>query len=407
MRNTTKSIICRAIVGWALATCFIAALSVPGAAQNGAAVSPRKEEKRAQVTLVRTPHDGLQPQAAIDGAGVLHLIYFSGEPGAGDVFYVRREPGKESFSSPLRVNSQSGSVIATGTVRGAHLTVGKGGRVHVAWMGSRVAEPKGPSGATPMLYTRLNDGKTAFEAQRNVMQFAVGLDGGGSLAADGAGNVYVAWHGRGEKEGEAHRRVWLARSADEGRTFARETAAFNEETGACGCCGMRAFADSRGAVYLLYRAATNFVDRDMYLLSSNDRGRSFRGLRLHQWKLDTCPMSTTTLAEGSGRVLAAWETSGQVYYASINSAASEPGKPVPAPGEGKGRKHPVVATNAAGETILVWTEGMGWKKGGSLAWQVFDRDGKPTAERGTADGVPVWSLPAVVASSGSGFTIIY
>jgi hypothetical protein len=145
----------------------------------------------------------------------------------------------------------------------------------------------------------------------------------------------------------------------------------------------------------------------MYLLSSNDRGRSFRGLRLHQWKLDTCPMSTATLAEGSGRVLAAWETMGQVYYAGINSAASEPSKPVPAPGEAKGRKHPVVATNTAGETILVWTEGMGWKKGGSLAWQVFDRDGKPTAEKGAADGVPVWSLPTVIASSGSGFTIIY
>jgi hypothetical protein len=407
MRSKANLLICRAIVGWALTACFIAALSVPGAAQSGAATSLRKEEKRAQVTLVRTPGSGLQPQAAVDHSGALHLIYFSGEPGAGDVFYVRREPGQESFSSPLRVNSQPGSVIATGTVRGAHLAVGRRGRVHVAWMGSRAAEPKGPSGATPMLYTRLNDGKTAFEAQRNVMQFAEGLDGGGSLAADAGGNVYVAWHAHGEGKGEANRRVWIARSQDEGRTFARETAAYTELTGACGCCGMRAFADSRGAVYLLYRAATNFVDRDMYLLSSNDQGRSFRGLRLHQWKLDTCPMSTTTLAEGSGRVLAAWETSGQVSYAGINPAAPEPGKPVPAPGEGKGRKHPVIATNAAGETILVWTEGMGWKKGGSLAWQVFDRDGKPTAEQGTADGVPVWSLPAVVASSGSGFTIIY
>jgi hypothetical protein len=376
-------------------------------AQSEEATTARKEAKRRQVTPVRTPHGGIQPQAVMDSGGTLHLIYFSGEPGAGDVFYVRREPGKDEFSSPLRVNSQPGSVIATGTVRGAHIALGQGGRVHVAWMGSKVAEPKGPSGATPMLYTRLNDRQTAFEAQRNVMQSADGLDGGGSLAADAAGNVYVAWHAHGEGKGEAGRRVWVARSQDEGRTFARETAAYQEMTGACGCCGMRAFADSRGVVYLLYRAAANFVDRDMYLLSSRDHGRSFRGLRLHQWKLDTCPMSTSTLAQASGRALAAWETSGQVYYAGIDPAASEPGRIIAAPGEGKGRKHPAVAGNAAGETILVWTEGMGWKKGGSLAWQVFDRDGRPTTEKGTADGVPVWSLPTVAASPQGGFTIIY
>jgi hypothetical protein len=360
-----------------------------------------------RVTLLRTPYGGIQPQAAVDDAGVLHLIYFGGEPGAGDVFYVRREPGQENFSAPLRVNSQPGSVIATGTVRGAHLAVGQGGRVHVAWMGAKDAVPKGPAGATPMLYARLGDARTAFEPQRNVMRFAAGLDGGGSVAADAAGNVYVAWHGRGDGEGEAKRRVWVARSEDEGRTFAREAAAFNEETGACGCCGMRAFADRRSALHLLYRAATNFVDRDMYLLTSNDRGRSFRGLRLHPWKLDTCPMSTATLGEGAGRVVAAWETMGQVYFAAINPAAGVSANPVSAPGEGKGRKHPAVAVNAKDETILVWTEGMGWKKGGSLSWQVFDRDGKPSGEKGTADGVPVWSLPTVVAAPGGGFTIIY
>jgi hypothetical protein len=240
-----------------------------------------------------------------------------------------------------------------------------------------------------------------------VMQFADGLDGGGSVAADREGNVYVAWHGRGDAKGEASRRVWVARSADEGRTFARETAAYGEPTGACGCCGMRAFADSRGALHLLYRAATNFVDRDMYLLSSDDRGRSFRGLRLHPWKLDTCPMSTATLGEAAGRVVAAWETMGQVYYAAISPASAGPASPVPAPGEGQGRKHPAVAVNAKGETLLAWTEGMGWKKGGVLAWQVFDRDGKPTGEKGVADGVPVWSLPTAAAAPGGGFTIIY
>jgi hypothetical protein len=393
-------------------TLFVApALVVILALATGLAATARNESAPTKVDVIRVPRGGLQPQTVMDDGGTLHLIYFIGEPGAGDVFYVRREPGKEGFPDPIRINSRPGSVIAVGTIRGAHLAVGRGGRVHVSWMGSQTAEPKGPGGATPMLYARLNDAKTAFEAQRNVMQVAAGLDGGGSIAADDEGHVYIAWHGHGGKKGEeddeANRRVWIARSADDGRTFARETAAYAEQTGACGCCGMRAFADSRGRVYLLYRSATNFVDRDMYLLSSTDHGRNFRGLRLHQWKLDTCPMSSAVLAEAGGRVLAAWETAGQVYYAGVDPAGSGPPGPIAAPGDGKGRKHPVIAGNKAGETILVWTEGMGWKKGGSLAWQIFDRDGKPTGEKGTADGVPVWSLPSVVASPGGGFTIIY
>jgi len=360
-----------------------------------------------KVTLIRTPNGGIQPQATVDRQGAIHLIYLSGDPGAADIFYVRKNPGEHDFSKPVRVNSQPGSAIATGTVRGAHLALGKQGRVHVSWMGSRTAEPNGPAGAPPMLYARLNDEQTAFEPQRNVMQFAVGLDGGGSVAADEAGNIYVAWHGRGEVEGEANRRVWVARSTDDGQTFAREVAATSEPTGACGCCGMRAFADHQGAVYLLYRAATEKVNRDIYLLTSQNHGQSFRGTRIHNWKLSTCPMSTASMTESTGGVLVGWETEGQVYFAEVDPAASKAPSPIAAPGSGGNRKHPAIASNTRGEKILVWAEGTGWKKGGSLAWQVFDPSGKPTAEKGQAPGVPVWSLAAVVPRRDGGFTIIY
>src|SRR5205085_8576465 len=81
--------------------------------------------------LLRTPDDGLQPQAIVDSKGCLHLIYLKGEPQACDVFYVRREAGQTNFSTPLRVNSQPGSAIALGTVRGAQLAVGRNGKIHV------------------------------------------------------------------------------------------------------------------------------------------------------------------------------------------------------------------------------------------------------------------------------------
>src|SRR5262245_41513941 len=80
------------------------------------------------VKLLRVPNQGIQPQATLDGRGDLHLIYFAGDPQAGDLYYVRRPGGMTMFTSPIRVNSEPGSAIATGSIRGAHLAVGKGGR---------------------------------------------------------------------------------------------------------------------------------------------------------------------------------------------------------------------------------------------------------------------------------------
>jgi hypothetical protein len=99
-----------------------------------------------------------------------------------------------------------------------------------------------------------------------LITYAAGLDGGSSIAADRFGNVYATWHaskpGAGTEEGEEGRAVFVARSSDEGKTFAPERPAIAEKTGACGCCGMKAFADENGAVYILFRGALEMVNRD-------------------------------------------------------------------------------------------------------------------------------------------------
>ncbi len=373
-----------------------------GAARGGGREAPQT----GKVTLQRVPGHGIQPQVVVDSQGVVHLIYFRGEAAAGDVYYARFRDGGAHFTQPLRVNSQPESAIAIGNIQGAHLAVGKQGRVHVAWMGSGKA--RGQGRATPMLYARLNDEGTAFEPERNAIDAAVGLDGGGSVCADDAGNVWVAWHAPDPgAKGEANRRVWLAQSTDDGKTFAREKIASAEPTGVCGCCGMKALCDRKGHVYLLYRSATKEVNRDTYLLISNDRGQKFTSDKLQKWNVGICPMSSFALAATGDSVLAGWETDGQVFFCRIHPATGKRSEPIAPPGAARGRKHPVLAGNARGETILVWTEGMGWNRGGAVAWQVYDKDGKPTAEKGRADGVPTWSLAAVFARADGGFTIVY
>lgn len=365
-------------------------------------------EQPKKVTLLRVPGRGIQPQVVVDGKGIVHLIYFRGQPGNGDIFYSSSRDNGKTFARPLRVNSQPGSAIAIGNIRGAHLAIGKNGRPHVAWNGSGKAQPKG-SGKypAPMLYSRLNDAGTAFEPQRNLIRTESVLDGGGSVAADADGNVYVVWHSPAPgDQGEEKRRVWVVRSTDEGKTFGRAQAVNDKTTGVCGCCGLRAFTDRKGALFVLYRSANGGTNRDTYLLRSGKPGGGFNSDKIDPWKVDICPMSSYGFAEGAAGVVGAWESNFQVFFTRVNSTGKR-SETVPAPGAGKGRKHPAVAVNAQGETILVWTEGMGWSRGGSLAWQVFDKDGSPTADRGRADGVPVWSLVAVFARPDGGFTIVY
>jgi hypothetical protein len=371
----------------------------------------KRNERVSHVITVRVPNAGIQPQVAIDDRGVLHLVYFGGEAAHGDLYYTRSEDGGGTFSVPMRVNSHTGSAIATGNIRGAHIAVGENGRVYVAWNGTYELDRPGaakPWMKHPMVFARLNDAGTEFEPERNLIHAAYGLDGGGAIAADRVGDVYVFWHAPVPgTEGEANRRIWVARSSDDGKTFAPEKPVLDQPTGACGCCGMSALVDRKNNVYALYRSATEVVHRDIYLLYSGDRGETFRGTDVSQWNIGACTMSMEDLSESSGGVLAAWETMGNVFYGVINPSNGRMSTPVAAPGEARGRKYPSVAGNSRGETLVAWAEGMKWGKGGSIAWQVFDRNGEPEGETGHAEGVPAWSLVAAFAGPDGGFTVVY
>ena len=359
------------------------------------------------VQLVLAPEEGLQPQAAVDTKGTLHLIYFKGNAAAGDLFYVRRGPKDKAFSKPIRVNHRRESVVAKGTVRGAHLALGKEGRPHVVWMGSRKTVPLRKRHGSPLFYTRLaKDGKN-FEVERNVIRFAYGLDGGGSVAADEQGNVHVLWHAPAlKKEGEANRQIWAASSSDEGKTFLPETV-ISESTGVCGCCGMRAFASHRGGVYVLYRSATKTINRDVYLLSKLKAKKKFRSQKVDPWPVAACPMSTMSFSQNKEAVFAAWETRGQVYFAKIAPKTGTLDKKIKAPGKGGNRKHPAIAVDEKGNVLLAWTEGTGWNRGGKLAWQVFNSLGSPTKSKGRKKGVRAWSLLSAVTLPDGRFVIVY
>jgi hypothetical protein len=356
-----------------------------------------------RVDHLAVPDGGLQPQAAIDARGVLHLIYYQGPPAAGDLFYVRRGANDAGFSAPIRVNSEPGSAVAAGAVRGGRLALGRNGWIHVAWNASHPVT-RGSEPITPMWYARLAPSARAFEPQRAIGTHVKFLDGGGTVAADRAGHVYVVWHAAGADAGEAHRDILVAASNDDGARFAPERV-FANDGGACGCCGAAALVDAAGRLQVLYRAAGGGIHRDATWMTVEAR-RSLPPVRLQAWELPACPMTTFAIAQTPDTLVAAWMVQQQIYTSDLPPGTRTPSAPSAMAGTAP-RNHPAIAVNAAGDRLFAWIEGAMRSHDGSVAWELRDRTGARLASQPSAGPVPPLSLVTAVARPDGSFVIIY
>ena len=347
------------------------------------------------VTLLRLPEGGRLPSALVDDEGVVHVVYFRGEPRAGDLLYVQRPPGESDWSEPQFVNSQAETAVGIGPIDGGQVALGADGRLHVVWF---------KLGRTDFLYTRTNDAGTGFERQFTLAG-GEGVEAGPTVAADREGGVYVFWH-TGEPP-DAERAVWMTVSHDNGRTFeaARPISAAAE--GACDCCGLRALTEQPGVVHVSYRGAGENVRRGQRLLTSHDAGATFEDIGIDDWRINACPISTTSLAAGPAGATVAWENAGQIFLSPVDKLDTLGEALSPAGSAEWRRKNPAVAVNDRGETLLAWGDGPGWQSGGTFHWQLFDPAGRPTEDQGTGPEIPEGSVPAVLAEPGGGFLVLF
>ena len=350
-----------------------------------------------EVLLERVPEGGVQPQIVTTTDGALHLVYLKGDPRGGDVRYVTKKASANAWSAPRTVNSTPGTAIAVGTIRGAQIAVGKNDSLHIVWNG-----PGGKDQPSPLLYTRSLNRGAAFEKQRNLRADTKALDGGASIAASTKGEVFVVWHGASANAvpGEINRRVFLLKSTDNGGTFSKPKIANADDPGVCACCSLKTFVSPSGELLTLYRAARSVTQRDITLLTSTDGGTTFQHRNVGPWAINVCPMSSASVIAVGSKTRAAWEAEGKVYT-SLLDATSE----ALAVSADKAR-HPALATNARGETLVTWSVGTGWEKGGQLAWVVLDSAGNATGQRGIKPGVPVWGFTTAYAEGGQ-FVILY
>ncbi|MDI1314869.1 hypothetical protein [Prosthecobacter sp.] len=352
----------------------------------------------AQVQIESLPEPGIQPQVAMTSAGVVHLVYLKGDPKGCDIRHSTRRVDGGAWSAPITVNSERRSAIAAGTIRGAQIALGKDGSVQVIWNGS-TSDKSGKMTQAPLLHAKLLPGAKEFTTQQNLMGNTTALDGGASIAANEKGHVAIVWHAAPAGEtGESARLVWARYSADDGGTFSAPVPLNPTQSGVCACCSLRAHLAADDTLSVLYRAATTPTERGMTLITQK-AGRSTL-TKLDEWRVAMCPMSSASLTPSSANLRAAWENDGQIVTGILGDTAS-----IKKIGP-KNAKHPSLAQNSKGQTLITSVTGSGWNKAGGLHWELLDAQGRVT-ESGDGDKLPVWSYTAAYSRPDGSFVILH
>jgi hypothetical protein len=217
-------------------------------------------------------------------------------------------------------------------------------------------------------YAGLAPGANTFSPVRNLNRKP---SEGFSLAADERGNVTACF-----LSGKLYTMV----SHDNGQTFG-DYAEPNPAWDPCNCCTTAAAYGADGKLAVLYREETN-NERDMFVVLWNQRDGT-KPLRTRvsgtPWKLEGCPMTYFTITRAGSGFVAAWPTKGQVYFARLekDGAVLPPGE-IGTPGQ-SGMRNGLVALSAADGATLV-----AWKHKDALGWQLYDAEGQPQGEPGSA-----------------------
>jgi hypothetical protein len=352
----------------------------------------------AQVNVESVPESGLQPQVVVSSEGVVHLVYLKGDPKGCDIRYTHRAVDDVTWAVPITVNSIAKTAVAMGTIRGAQLALGKSGSVQVVWNGAPDHAGGRPQ-RSPLYHARLESRDSVFNTQQDLLGGTVALDGGATIAADTEGRVCIIWHATTESgKRENSRLIFLRESTDDGRRFSAPLPLNSASPGVCPCCSLRAHLDGHGTLSVLYRTAFKPDARGMAMITyRKDKGAAIKVL--DDWRIAMCPMSSVSLMPVAQTLRAAWENDGQIVTGFMDS-------PVAFQKVGpKNAKHPALAQNAKGQTVIVSVLGAGWAKAGHLHWDVLDKKGNVSSSE-DGEKLPVWSFAVAYARTDGHFVIL-
>jgi hypothetical protein len=153
-----------------------------------------------------------------------------------------------------------------------------------------------------------------------------GPEGLMSIAADNNDNFYAVWL---DIRIGKHNQIYFSSLSPNTNNWSKNRLVYRSPDGhVCECCKPGIFA--RGSeLAIMFR---NWLDgsRDLYLLRSPDRGRSFKKpqkLGFGTWKLNGCPMDGGgVLIDRLNTIQTTWQREGTVYYSELGEKETDIGK---------------------------------------------------------------------------------
>lgn len=317
----------------AAALLMVIALAWPGLAIPADAAAPPWQQ------VSEVGRRATSPEIAVGPDGAINVVWLDRgltaerpaekprKPGehshrsATDLHFTRSTDGGRTWSKPVRVNDEPGSVWGF-AVSKPRIAVSKSGTIHVFFPGNE-RSPVTKLDVVTARYTRSTDDGRTFEAARTINRppdfdrteiLGEGLSATFSFGTMGVapdGTVVALWQDIGDMRKTADgANAHVAISTDDGRSFSAEQAAISNDA-VCPCCQLTV-AFGGDALFLGYRKL--YADgRDSTVARSTDAGRTFASearLPLGKWKIDGCPLKPTELAVDGPRVYAASYTGG-------------------------------------------------------------------------------------------------
>lgn len=245
------------------------------------------------------------------------------------ILYISSSDQARTFSQPKLVYRLPG--LAASHTRGPQIGVTESGLIVTAATASGdIFSFKLDMSGNLVKKVRVNDVDTV--AKENLM----------GLSADGD-NIYAVWLDLRN----GHNEVYGAKSADGGAVWSSNKKIYaSPDTTVCECCKPSVVLKGNN-VYVMFR---NWLDgnRDLYLISSADGGRTFgtaEKLGMGSWALKGCPMDGGGINVENNAVNTVWNREGNIY-------AVKPGEKEVKLGEGRS----CTITSADGKQAYAWVE---------------------------------------------------
>jgi hypothetical protein len=286
--------------------------------------------------------EGSSPQLALDGRGVIHMIFGRRDT----IFHVSSRDRGATFSPAeivavvpsMHLGNTRGPVIASSRNQSMVTATDQAGNIHAFRLDHT-------SGRWSRLARPLND--TTGSAPEGLL----------GLTADDADGFHAAWLDirKGRKN-----QIYAASLRANGAAWTTNVLAYASPGGSvCECC-RPSIVVTKGGTAVMFRNSLGGA-RDMYVALSRDGGKTFAApekLGHGSWALNACPMDGGALAaDPAGRLASVWRRQDSVFFVR--------------PGEAE-----ILVGNGRSPTMSVSPDGKGsyviWQDGPSILLKLMD-----------------------------------